>query len=177
MEPGAVVSWEALNPDYPRLEQARRQYESTLDPAERIPWRWIAHAVAARARWRPGGWSPHMILAAQRRRRGDGPVVGFAYGAHIKDYGGYPCYLGVEPGQRRRGRHPPAPAANPALSGGRRLRGDCTALRRLGEPAAAGGCPGGATGVVARPAATLRVCRRLLGRRPDVHGPEFRPRS
>jgi ribosomal protein S18 acetylase RimI-like enzyme len=104
MEAGAVVCWEALDPGDPSLEQARQLYESTLDPAERIPWRWIADAVSARAGWRPGGWSPHLLLAAPRRKRGaPGPVVGFAYGIHVPDYGGYACYLGVDPGQRRRG--------------------------------------------------------------------------
>jgi GNAT superfamily N-acetyltransferase len=104
MEAGEIICWEALDPGDASLEQARQLYEATLDPAERIPWRWIAGAVSSRAEWRPGGWSPHLLLAAPRRKRGGpGPVVGFAYGAHVAEYGGYACYLGVDPGERRRG--------------------------------------------------------------------------
>jgi GNAT superfamily N-acetyltransferase len=104
MEAGEIACWEALDPADPGLEQARQLYESTLNPAERIPWRWIADAVAARAGWRPDGWSPHLLLAGpHRKRRAPGPVVGFAYGAHVPEYGGYACYLGVDPGQRRQG--------------------------------------------------------------------------
>jgi GNAT superfamily N-acetyltransferase len=104
MEASAVVCWEALDPGDPSLEQARHLYESTLGAAQRIPWRWIADAVSARTAWRPGGWSPHLLLAARRRKqRAPGTVVGFAYGAHVAEYGGYACYLGVDPEQRRRG--------------------------------------------------------------------------
>jgi GNAT superfamily N-acetyltransferase len=98
-----VVCWEALDPDDPAVDQARRVYEATLEPAERIPWDWIAGAVAGREAWRPGAWSPHLLLAAPRRRSWAGRVLGFAYGAHVPDYGGYACYLGVDPHHRGRG--------------------------------------------------------------------------
>jgi GNAT superfamily N-acetyltransferase len=98
-----VVCWEALDPDDPAVDQARRVYEATLDPAERIPWDWVAGAVAGRAAWRPGTWSPHLLLAAPRLRSRAGRVHGFAYGAHVPDYGGYACYLGVDPHHRGHG--------------------------------------------------------------------------
>jgi GNAT superfamily N-acetyltransferase len=99
----AVVCWEALDPNDAAVEQARRVYEATLDPAERIPWDWIAGAVANRTTWRPGTWSAHLLLAAPRHRATRGPVTGFAYGLHVPDYGGYACYLGVDPQHRGRG--------------------------------------------------------------------------
>jgi GNAT superfamily N-acetyltransferase len=102
-EDGKVVGWEALDPEDPAVDQARAVYEATLEQAERIPWEWIAGAVAGRAAWRPGTWSPHLLLAAPRLRRRAGRVVGFAYGAHVPDYGGYACYLGVDPQHRGRG--------------------------------------------------------------------------
>jgi GNAT superfamily N-acetyltransferase len=98
-----VVCWEALDPDDPAVDQARRLYKATLEPAERIPWDWVAGAVAGRAAWRPGTWSPHLLLAAPRSRSRAGRVLGFAYGAHVPDYGGYACYLGVDPHHRGRG--------------------------------------------------------------------------
>jgi hypothetical protein len=99
-----IVCWEALDPEDPAMEDAHRLYETTLDPAERIPWDWIVRAVAGRAKWRPGHWSPHLLMAGPRSRQGAvGKPLGFAYGAHVPEYGGYACYLGVDPRQRRRG--------------------------------------------------------------------------
>jgi GNAT superfamily N-acetyltransferase len=104
MQARAIVCWEARDPDDPVLEEARRLYEQTLEPAERIPWAWIAAAVAGRNDWRPGEWSPHLLLAAPRTPGGKiGFLAGFAYGMHVPGYGGYACYLGVDPRQRRRG--------------------------------------------------------------------------
>jgi ribosomal protein S18 acetylase RimI-like enzyme len=99
----AIACWEALDPDDPAVEQARRLDEGTLEPAERIPWDWIAGAVAGRAGWRPGTWSAHLLLAAPRLGSRTGPVIGFAYGIHVPEYGGYACYLGVDPHHRGRG--------------------------------------------------------------------------
>jgi GNAT superfamily N-acetyltransferase len=99
-----VTCWEALDPGDPVLERVRHLYETTLDAAERIPWRWIVEAVAQRRTWRPGRWSPHLLVAARRTRRGPvGRVVGFAYGVHVPRLGGYACYLGVEASARGRG--------------------------------------------------------------------------
>src|SRR5206468_8632832 len=93
-----------LDPGDPALDEARRLYETTLDPAERIPWAWVAQAVAARQSWRPGEWSPHLLLAARRAGRVAAPrPLGFAYGAHVPGYGGYACYLGVDTQHRGRG--------------------------------------------------------------------------
>lgn len=101
---GDVVCWEVLDPATPALTDARRLYETTLDAAERIPWRWLVQAVDRRRAWRPGQWGPHLLLAASRSDRGTlGRPLGFAYGAHVADYGGYACYLGVDPRQRGRG--------------------------------------------------------------------------
>jgi hypothetical protein len=103
METRDVVCWELLASAGPLLGAARRLYETTLDPAERIPWQWIAEAVVRRASWRPGERCPHLLLAARRAKRGPGQLCGFAYGAHIPDYGGYACYLGVDARQRGQG--------------------------------------------------------------------------
>jgi GNAT superfamily N-acetyltransferase len=99
-----IGCWEALDPEATDIEQARQLYDATQPAAERIPWRWIAGAVAGRAAWRPGRWAAHLLLAGRRLGPGrTGPVVGFAYGIHLPDYGGYATYLGVDPGQRRQG--------------------------------------------------------------------------
>jgi hypothetical protein len=94
-----IICWEALDPDDPALAGARRLYETAIDPAERIPWAWLASAVRGRAGWRPGAWAPHLLLAGERR----GPVAALAYGAHVPDYGGYACYLAVDARRRRQG--------------------------------------------------------------------------
>src|SRR5947209_10951802 len=90
--------WEPTDPSDPAVEQIRRLYEATIDPAERIPWEWVARAAG----YRPGrgaAWRPHLILAAE----GEGPVLGFYYGSVIRDFGGYGCYLSVYPSSRGRG--------------------------------------------------------------------------
>jgi GNAT superfamily N-acetyltransferase len=94
-----IICWEALDSDDPALAAARRLYESAIEPAERIPWRWLESAVRRRRGWRPGEWSPHLLLAGGRR----GSVAALAYGAHVPDFGGYACYLAVEPRRRRHG--------------------------------------------------------------------------
>ncbi len=96
-----VICWELLDPDDPALAEARRLYATTLEPAERIPWEWIAQAVVERPRWRPGEWSPHLLVAAERSRTLK--PMGFAYGAHVPGYGGYACYLGIDPAHRGSG--------------------------------------------------------------------------
>jgi GNAT superfamily N-acetyltransferase len=99
-----IVCWELLDSKDAALADARRLYETTLEPAERIPWAWIAQAVAARRQWRPGEWSPHLLVAARRASRSSAlDPLGFAYGAHVPGYGGYACYLGVDPEQRGHG--------------------------------------------------------------------------
>jgi GNAT superfamily N-acetyltransferase len=99
-----IVCWEVLHPGDGVLREARRLYETTQDPAERIPWGWVAEAANRRRRWRPGLWSPHLLLAAPATGPGSvGPVAGFGYGAHVPGFGGYVCYLGVEPAARSRG--------------------------------------------------------------------------
>jgi GNAT superfamily N-acetyltransferase len=102
MERSSIICWEALDPADPAFQQARRLYETTLDAAERIPWVWIEPAGGKSKGSRRGGWSPHLLLAADNAEPGR-PVIGFAYGLHISDYGGYACYLGVDPRHRRRG--------------------------------------------------------------------------
>jgi GNAT superfamily N-acetyltransferase len=98
-----LVCWEALEADDPALADVRRLYEAALDPEERIPWAWLGGAVEGRKDWRPGQWARHLVLAGPRTRRGAGRPVGFAYGLHLPDYGGYACYLAVDPRRRRHG--------------------------------------------------------------------------
>src|SRR4051794_41206354 len=104
MQGTAIVCREALDPEDSALGQARRLYESTQAAPERIPWAWIAQAVAGRSSWRPGYWAAHLLLATARSGEDeDGPVVGFVYGIHVPGYGGYSTYPGRCPGYRRHG--------------------------------------------------------------------------
>jgi GNAT superfamily N-acetyltransferase len=96
-----VVCREILDLDDPVLPAARAIYESTLDEDERIPWEWLARTPERRRDWRPGRRRSHLVVATPR----DEPnrSVGFGYGAFLPDYGGYVCYMGVEPAARGRG--------------------------------------------------------------------------
>jgi hypothetical protein len=98
-----VVCWEVQGGDDALLDGVRRLYETTLDAEERIPWEWVVGAVADRRDWRPGRWSRHLLVAGPRRQRAPARPLGFAYGLHLPGYGGYACYLGVDPKERRRG--------------------------------------------------------------------------
>jgi GNAT superfamily N-acetyltransferase len=95
------VCREILDPNDPVLPAARALYESTLDEAERIPWHWLASTPQRRSNWRPGERRPHLVVATPE----DQPnrPVGFGYGAFLPRYGGYVCYLGVDPSVRGRG--------------------------------------------------------------------------
>lgn len=94
-----IICWEAIDADAPEVQQARRLYELTQAPDERIPWEWIERGVRRRAKWRPGKWSPHLLLAGPE----GGDVVGFCCGMSLPNYGGYLSYLGTDPGQRGKG--------------------------------------------------------------------------
>lgn len=100
MSPSRAIAWEVLKPRDPVLSQVRGIYESTLEPSERIPWEWIARVPERRQTWRPGQWSPHLLVAGDEV--GADPV-GFIHGAHVPHFGGYVCYLGVDPIARGRG--------------------------------------------------------------------------
>jgi GNAT superfamily N-acetyltransferase len=103
-KPDGLVCWELLDAADPALDAVRRLYESTQAPGERIPWEWLQRSAARRIAWRPGLYCPHLIAAALRDGSAQiGPVIGFAYGGHVPNFGGYICYLGVEPSVRRRG--------------------------------------------------------------------------
>jgi GNAT superfamily N-acetyltransferase len=97
-----IICWEPTDPSELAVEQARHLYEATIDPAERIPWAWIARAAGYRPS-RDAPWRPHLILAADAEGDRRGPVLGFYYGSFIRDYGGYGCYLSVDPHTRGRG--------------------------------------------------------------------------
>ena len=102
--PESLICWEALDPDDPALAQARALYETLIEPAERIPWEWIAESPVRRRAWRPGRWAPHLLLAAPGgEARGPGQLAGFAYGALVPGFGGYVCYLATAPEHRGRG--------------------------------------------------------------------------
>ena len=108
MSEAKLVCWEVLDGADPVLADARRLYEATQEPDEAIPWAWMAGAPDRRRGWRPGRTSPHLLLAGRRGPKGSvGAPLGFAYGLHVPAYGGYACYLGVEPRQRL------APAVGP----------------------------------------------------------------
>src|SRR5262245_5296468 len=82
-----VVCRELLAADDPLLESVRPLYESTLELDERIPWKWVKGAVARRVRWRPGDWSPHLLAATPAARHSE--LLGYCYGIHVPDFGGY----------------------------------------------------------------------------------------
>jgi GNAT superfamily N-acetyltransferase len=96
-----IVCREILDPEDPVLPAARTIYESTLDEDERIPWEWLARTPERRREWKPGRRRSHLVVATPK----DDPnhAVGFGYGAFLPGYGGYVCYLGVDPAARNRG--------------------------------------------------------------------------
>jgi len=96
-----TVCREILETDDPVLLAARALYESTLDEAERIPWQWLASTPERRSNWQPGRRRPHLIVATPAEEPNH--PVGFGYGAFLPGYGGYVCYLGVDPRARGRG--------------------------------------------------------------------------
>jgi ribosomal protein S18 acetylase RimI-like enzyme len=96
-----ITCWEPTERTDRVVGQARRLYETTIDAAERIPWEWIERCVGTNPGTRADR-SPHLILAADADRVDRGPVLGYYYGAFIRGYGGYGCYLGVD--ERARGR-------------------------------------------------------------------------
>jgi len=96
-----LVSWESLDSKDSVLKSVRELYESTQAVGERIPWEWIGRVGERRQAWRPGRWSPHLVIAAMRDEAGEiGDPIGFVHGAHLPNLGGYVCYLGVSPNAR-----------------------------------------------------------------------------
>src|SRR5262245_24985207 len=100
-DPAEIVCREILDLEDPVLPGARAIYESTLDKDERIPWEWLARTPERRRQWQPGQRRSHLVVATPQ----DDPnrAVGFGYGAFLPGYGGYVCYLGVDPSARCRG--------------------------------------------------------------------------
>ena len=101
-----VVVWEAFDAVDPMVTAAGKLYEQTLAADERIPWMWIEQSVQDRTKSkpRPGGWSRHLLLAAPEGRQDDpAALAGYVYGAFLPGYGGYLCYVGVDPRARRLG--------------------------------------------------------------------------
>src|SRR5262245_56336417 len=96
-----IVCRDILDPDDPVLPAAQRLYESVLEEEERIPWQWLARTPERTRDWRPGQRRPHLVVAVDPEAP-DRPL-GFGYGAFLQGYGGYVCYLGVDPPARGRG--------------------------------------------------------------------------
>ena len=96
-----VIFREVIDPSDPILPSARNLYETVLDEAERIPWEWLERTPERRRQWRPGQRRSHLVVATPRVV--EGQAIGFGYGAFIPNYGGYVCYLGVDPSMRSRG--------------------------------------------------------------------------
>ena len=96
-----VVCREILDLDDPVLPAARAIYESTLDEDERIPWEWFARTPEA-AEY--GGRAGADRTSSWRRPESEpNRAIGFGYGVFLPGYGGYVCYMGVEPAARGRG--------------------------------------------------------------------------
>ncbi len=98
---GEIVCREIDDPADPVLQSARSLYESVLDEAERISWEWLARTPERRRQWQPGQRRGHLVVATPRAATER--AIGFGYGAFIPGYGGYVCYLGVDPAVRGRG--------------------------------------------------------------------------
>jgi GNAT superfamily N-acetyltransferase len=96
-----TVCREILDVNDPILPAVQALYESTLDEEERIPWGWLARTPERRMAWRPGQRRAHLVVATPKDE--PGRPVGFGYGAFLPGYGGYVCYLGVDPAARGRG--------------------------------------------------------------------------
>src|SRR5438309_11338470 len=94
-ETAEIVCREILDVGDPVLPAARTLYETTLDEDERIPWEWLARTPERHREWKPGRRRSHLIVATPK----DDPnrAIGFGYGAFLPGYGGYVCYLGVDP--------------------------------------------------------------------------------
>jgi GNAT superfamily N-acetyltransferase len=97
-----LVCRDVTDPSDPALPRVRELYESTLDRAERIPWVWLVRGVGYKPTRRDRWW-PHLLVAEEGQSKGVGSVQGFFYGSYLPGYGGYPCYLGVDPAARGRG--------------------------------------------------------------------------
>jgi hypothetical protein len=102
-----IVVWEAFDASDPLTLAAGDLSELTLPVVERIPWIWIEKSVESRTKTNPGradGWTKHLLLAAPENRLDDpAALAGYVYGAHIPNYGGYLCYIGVADWARRMG--------------------------------------------------------------------------
>ena len=97
----AVVCREILEHGDPILPAARLLYETTLDEDARIPWEWLARTPERRRTWKPGTRRAHLVVATPTSE--PNRPVGFGYGAFLPGYGGYVCYLGVDPIARGQG--------------------------------------------------------------------------
>ncbi len=98
-----VVCREASDLTAAHLRAAEALYTSTQHPDERIPWGWIARSVKAKATERPDQPGRHLILAVPHDSADDSAVLGFVFGSYLAGFGGYVCYLGVDPSARRSG--------------------------------------------------------------------------
>src|SRR5262245_53793232 len=96
-----TIVCELATPSDPAMGPARDLYESVLDEAERIPWEWLARTAERRRDWKPGQRRGHLVVSTPKDRP-DSPN-GFGYGAFLPGYGGYVCYLGVDPAWRGQG--------------------------------------------------------------------------
>jgi GNAT superfamily N-acetyltransferase len=96
-----ILLREIDDPADPVLRSARSLYESVLDESERIPWEWLARTPERRRQWQPGQRRGHLVVATPRAAAER--AIGFGYCACIPDFGGYVCYLGVDPAVRGRG--------------------------------------------------------------------------
>jgi hypothetical protein len=95
--------FELLNTSDALIPEVRQLYELTQAPEERIPWEWLQGSIERRQNWRPGRWCPHLLVTAAGGAEGLGALTGFIYGGHIPSFGGYVCYLGVDPKARKQG--------------------------------------------------------------------------
>jgi hypothetical protein len=99
-----IFCFEALDVTDPLVRSAESLYDQTQHPDEKIPWGWIARSVKGRVGWRPGTWGRHLLVATPQERIDDPRfLAGFAYGTHLPGFGGYICYVGVDPRYRCRG--------------------------------------------------------------------------
>jgi GNAT superfamily N-acetyltransferase len=77
------------------LPAVRRLYESSLSVREQIPWEWISRAADGSRAWLPDKKRRHLTVV-QSKGKEEKPL-GFTFGTYIPRFGGYICYVAVDP--------------------------------------------------------------------------------
>lgn len=77
------------------LPAVRRLYETSLSVREQIPWEWIRRSADGSRAWLPDKKRPHLTVA--QPTTGEDIPLGFTFGSFLPRFGGYICYVAVDP--------------------------------------------------------------------------------